>query len=150
MRKKRNNQNGQVFVESALVLLVFLSFLLGTLDVGQYMYFHQSLTERARAAARYGAVNWSDRTGIQNVAVFNDPSGTTNGAGAILPSLTTEMVAVCLPGDTSCADPGNTIDSVITVTISGYQMVTFNLLMPQAFTNRPITVSLPSERPVSN
>jgi Flp pilus assembly protein TadG len=150
MRKKRSNRNGQVFVESALVILVYLTVLIGTLDIGQYMYFHQTLTERARSAARYGAVNWADRNGVQNIAVYNDATGTTNGARAILPGLTTAMVTVCLPGDTSCADPGNTVDSVITVTISGYQMVTFNLLMPQSFTNRPITVSLPSERPLSN
>jgi len=150
MRKKRNNRNGQAMVESALVIVVFLTFVIGILDMGQYMYFHESLVERARAAARYGVVNWADRTGIQNVAIYNDPSGTANGGRAILPSLTTEMIAVCLPGDVSCADPGNTVDSVVTVTISGYQMVTFNLVMPRSFTNRPITVSLPSERPVSN
>jgi len=150
MRKTRNKQNGQVFVESALILLVFLAFLLGALDFGQYMYFHESLTERARAAARYGAVNWTDRTGIQNVAVFNDPTGTANGAKAVISKLTTSMIAVCLPGDVSCADPGNSVDSVITVTISGYQMVTFNLVIPQAFTNQPITMSMPSERPISN
>ena len=146
MRRKRNNQNGQVFVESALILLVFLSFLIGTLDFGQYMYFHETLTERARAAARYGAVNWTDRTGIQNVAIYNEPSGTGT---AILPSLTTAMVTVCLPGDTDCSNPANSVDSVVTVTISGYQMFTFNLLMPQSFTNRPIMVSLPSEKPLS-
>jgi Flp pilus assembly protein TadG len=149
MRNMLTNRKGQVLVESALVLLVFLALIIGTLDFGQYLYFHQTLTERARAAARYGSVNWTDRTGIQNVAVYNDPSGTSNGAAALMPSLTTSMISVCLPGDASCANPANTTESVITVTISGYRMITFNLFMPQAFANQPITVSLPSERPMS-
>jgi Flp pilus assembly protein TadG len=41
-------------VEAALILFVFITFIVGTLDFGQYLYFHQSLTERARAALRYG------------------------------------------------------------------------------------------------
>ena len=145
MRSKR--QRGQTLIESVLVLFVFLAFLIGTLDFGQYLYFHQSLAERARAAARYGAVNPGDRTGIQNVAVYNDPSGTANGATAIIPNFTTAMVAVCLPGDASCSDSATGPDWRVTVTITGYQMTTFNLLIPQSFTNRPITASLPSETP---
>jgi hypothetical protein len=35
------------------------------------------------------------------------------------------------------------------VTISGYPMMTFNLFMPRAFTNQPITASLPPEIPQS-
>src|SRR5215471_20761239 len=104
MRKQgSNNRRGQALVESSFVLLVLLAFLLGTLDFGQYLYFHQSLTERARAAARYGAVNPTDTTGIQNIAVYNDATGTTNGATPLIPNFTTAMVAVCLPGDTGCS-----------------------------------------------
>lgn len=149
MQSKWANRKGQALVESALVIIVFLVFILGTLDFGQFLYFHQSLAERARAAARYGAVNWTDRTAIENVAVYNDPAGTTNGATPLIPNLTTAMVSVCLPGDAGCSNPSNTTESRITVTISGYQMVTFNLVIPGSFTNQPITASLPSERPVS-
>src|SRR6476620_7631025 len=98
----RNKRRGQTLIESVLALFVFLAFVIGTLDFGQYLYFHQSLTERARAAARYGAVNPNDRVGIQNVAIYNDPNGSTNGATAIIPNFTAAMVAVCLPGDVSC------------------------------------------------
>ena len=59
-------------VETSLVLLTFLMLLIGIIDFGQVLYFHQSLVERARAAARYGAINPTDTTGIQNVAVYND------------------------------------------------------------------------------
>lgn len=145
MQSRRALQKGQAFVEAGLILFIFLAFLIGTLDFGQYLYFHQSLSERARAALRYGITNIADRTGIQNVAVYNDPAGTANGATAILPNFTTAMVAVCLPGDAGCSDPAANSDSRVTVTISGYQMVTFNLIVPRNFTNNPIVVSAPSE-----
>ena len=144
MRNKRL-QRGQAMVEAGLILFVFVTFLVGTLDFGQYLYFHQTLTERARAALRYGVVNTGDRLAIQNVAVYNDPAGTANGATALVPSFTTDMVSVCLPGDAGCTDPAATSDSRVSVTISGYQMTTFNLVMPRNFTNRPITASAPSE-----
>lgn len=114
MRRDRHARRGQALVESAFVLLVFLAFCIGTLDFGQYLYFHQALSERVRAAARYGALNWTDRTGIQNVALYNDPAGTVNGATAIIPNLTAAMVAVCLPGDTGCSNPASTTESRIT------------------------------------
>ena len=145
----RNLRKGQALVEGTLILFVFAAFFIGTIDFGQLLYFHQSLTERARAAARYGAVNPADRAGIQNVAVYNDPAGTLNGATALLPNLTTDMVVVCLPGDISCSDSSSGPDWRVTVTISGFQMTTFNLLMPKSFTNLPITASLPSELPFS-
>jgi Flp pilus assembly protein TadG len=149
MRQDRYNRRGQALIESSFVLLILLTFLLGTLDFGQYLYFHQSLTERAGAAARYGAVNPTDTTGIQNVAVYNDPTGTSNGARPLIPQFTTAMVAVCLPGDASCSDSSTGPDWRVTVTITGYQMVTFNIFIPRTFTNRPIVVSLPSETPFS-
>ncbi len=144
---RRNS--GQALIETTLVLFLLLAFAIGTLDFGQYLHFHQSLSERARAAARYGAVNPRDRVGIQNVAVFNDPSGPSKGASPLLPNFTTGMVSVCLPGDEICANPAAGPDSRVTVTISGYPMMTFNLFMPRAFTNQPIVASLPSEIPQS-
>jgi Flp pilus assembly protein TadG len=145
MKKKRSGQKGQALVEAGLILFIFVAFLIGTLDFGQYLYFHQSLSERARAALRYGIINTTDRTGIQNMAVYNDPAGTVNGATAVLPNFNTAMVAVCLPGDAGCSDPAANSNSRVTVTISGYQMVTFNLLVPRSFTNKAIALSAPSE-----
>jgi len=149
VRRNRCNRRGQALVEAALVLLVVLAFLIGTLDFGQFLYFHQSLTDRARAAARYGAVNPTDAAGIKNIAVYNDVAGTGNGATPLIANFTTAMVAVCLPGDVACSDSATGPDWRVTVTITGYQMVTFNLLLPGSFTNKPITVSLPSETPFS-
>ena len=146
---RSGNRRGQSLLENALVLIVLATFLVGILDFGQFLYFHQSLAERARAAARYGAVNPTDKTGIQNVAVYNDPIGAASGAAPLLPNLTIAMIAVCLPGEVSCTDPGQGPDSRVTVTISRYQMASYNLVIPRSFTNKPITVSLPSETPFS-
>lgn len=139
-------RKGQALIETSLVLVLLVAFAMGTLDFGQYLYFHQALGERARAAARYGSLNPVDRSGIQNVAVYNSPNGAAGGASAILPNLTVAMVAVCLPGDLSCVNPASGPDARVTVTISGYPMVMVNLFLPRSFTNRPITVSMPSER----
>src|SRR5437763_1492718 len=70
-RTSNPRERGQALMESALVILIFLSFLIGTLDFGQFLFFHQTLVERARAAARYGAVNPTDSAGTVNVAVYN-------------------------------------------------------------------------------
>src|SRR5262249_526740 len=56
------SSRGQAMIETSLVLVLLLAFLVGTLDCGQFLYFHQALSERARAAARFAAVNPTDRT----------------------------------------------------------------------------------------
>ncbi len=74
--KSRKKQRGQAFIESALIMLIFVPVLVGIADFGQVIYFHASLTERARAAARYGAVHtFTDGSAIKNVAVYNTDHG---------------------------------------------------------------------------
>jgi len=53
----RRNQRGQSLVEGTLVMLVFFALLLGVIDFGQVLFAHQSLTERARAALRWGSLH---------------------------------------------------------------------------------------------
>src|ERR1700747_2350833 len=110
-QRNRLLEKGQALLEGALILFVFLVFFVGTIDFGQYLYFHQALTERARAAARYGAVNPADRNGILNVALYNDPNGASAGATPLLPNLNASMISLCLPGDRSCANPSSGTDS---------------------------------------
>ena len=127
-------------VESALILLTFLMLLIGVIDFGQVLYFHQSLTERARAAARYGAINPTDTTGIKNVAVYN--TATVSGSPvAILPGMTTTMVNV------QNLD-ANTADARIIVTISNYPINFISPYIAQQFNNRPVTVAMSAESEV--
>ncbi|MEO5924099.1 MAG: TadE family protein [Bryobacteraceae bacterium] len=53
----RRHQRGQALVEGTLVMLVFFALLLGVVDFGQVLFAHQSLTERARAAVRWGSLH---------------------------------------------------------------------------------------------
>src|SRR6266436_3031670 len=89
--KSRKKQSGQAMLESALILLVFLVVLLGIVDFGQFFYFHQSLTDRARAGARYGSVHTctdlATCSEAVNYTIYNDP---TNTGSALLPCLAGE------------------------------------------------------------
>ena len=52
---QRNRQKGGTMLEMALTLVVFLSLFIGVLDIGEMFFVHQTLTDRARNAARWGA-----------------------------------------------------------------------------------------------
>ena len=137
--KSRKRQSGQAAVESALIMLIFLPVLIGILDFGQFLYFHQSLAERARAAARYGAVHtYTDGSDSAKVAVYNDPAGTTNGATQLLPHLTTGIVSATLSG-------AGTDDARITVTISNYPYNFISPYMSKSTWFRTVRASEPYE-----
>lgn len=70
IKHKRRSQRGQSMVEGVLILLTVIGIILGVMDFGQMMYLHQTLTERARAAARYGSMNPTDTQHIKNLVVF--------------------------------------------------------------------------------
>jgi Flp pilus assembly protein TadG len=135
------SRRGQSLLEAALMMLVFLPLLMGIMDVGQFLYFHQALSERASAAARWGAVNPFDSAKIANVAIYNDPAGPTNGASAVLPYLTTRpgtdgYVSATLLG-------AGTDDARITVTIASYP--NSFLIMPSAISHRTVYDTQPYE-----
>jgi Flp pilus assembly protein TadG len=134
-------------VESALTLLTFLLLLLGAVDFGQVMYFQQSLMERARQAARYGAGTVDVSTGlmpttdnIKNMAVYNS-STTTGSPSAVLPGLTTAMVSVT---DTDA----NTANARVVVTISGYPINFLSPYITGSFNNLVVTAAMTSETQV--
>jgi hypothetical protein len=59
---QRNLQKGGTILEMVLTLVVFLSMFIGVFDIGEMFFVHQTLTDRARNAARWGAVNVFDAT----------------------------------------------------------------------------------------
>jgi len=125
-------------VESALVLLTFFVMLIGTVDFGQVLFFHQSLVERARTAVRYGVTNPTDVNGIKNMAVYNTVTG---APPAVLPNLTTAMVNVTNPD-------ANTSNARVVVTISGYPINFLSPYITQSFNNLAVTVAMSSETQV--
>ena len=135
-----NRQRGQAMIESALILMIFVPVLLGIADFGQVLYLHTSLTERARAAARYGAAHtYTDGTAIKNVAVYND-SNPAAGTAPLLPNLTTDLVTATL-------DDAGTDSARITVTITSYPFNFISGFMLQSTWYRTILATEPYEIP---
>jgi hypothetical protein len=133
---RRRNRKGSAIVEAALALLVVANVLIGIVDVGQILVFHQGLAERARAGARWAVVNPYDSEGIKNMVVYNSPE--PGAAAKPFFYLDKSMVS------TSLLNSG-TPEARVVVTISGYTFRFFTPVIARAYTARPITVSMPIE-----
>ena len=59
-------------LESVLTLVVFLAMFIGVFDVGEMMFVHQTLTDRARNAVRWGSVNTYDAIGMTNLVLYGN------------------------------------------------------------------------------
>lgn len=70
----KHREKGQTLVESALVLLVFLSLILGTIDIGQLFYTRYMLTGQVRAVARRAAIEPLDDDAIRRLVFPENPS----------------------------------------------------------------------------
>ncbi len=130
MMKSMKKESGQAMLESAMVLLIFLVVFIGILDFGQFFYFHQSLTDRVRAGARYGSVHTctvpATCSEAVNYTIYNDPTLTTGGA--LLPCLAGECASNATVTAAVTTPVGGSIeDTRITVTISNYP---FNFILP--------------------
>ncbi len=136
---KRKSEKGQALVESALSVTLFLVMLLGIIDFGQYLYFQQTLAERARAAARIALLDPSKTSDIKNFARFNTTTPLT-GAKPVLPGLTDTMITV------TSADLGSP-EGRVTVTISNYPITFLTPGLAGTITAPISTVTYPSEAP---
>jgi len=118
-------------LESALTLVVFLALFFGVFDVGEMLFVHQTLTDRTRNAARWGAVNTFDATAITNLVLY----GATTPAQAQTPSfgLSASNVTVSRPA----ASIGQPDDRIIVT-------VTYPVSLVSAFLGRSATWSAPS------
>src|SRR6266849_5789644 len=81
-RRRRTGQ-GSVMVETALIFIVFAGMLIGAFDFGQFLFIHQALVERARYAARWGAINDpTDSASITNMVLYNQATTPPPGTGS--------------------------------------------------------------------
>ena len=89
-------QAGQSLIESALILAAFMGLLVGMGGLGESLFVRQTLADRARIAARWGALNSYDPAAIRRVVLFGtaDPA---EGQTAFL-GLTPAAVDVSNPG----------------------------------------------------
>jgi hypothetical protein len=115
----QHRERGSVMVETALVFLAFVVLLIAVFDFGQFLFVHQALVERARSAARWGAVQDPiDPVAIQNMVLYNRPSA-SDGATSYL-GLERSMITVTNPG-------AGSDDRRLNIAIQGY---TYSVLSP--------------------
>ncbi|HKX00589.1 MAG TPA: TadE family protein [Bryobacteraceae bacterium] len=146
--QRSHRQKGGTLLESVLTLVVFLALFIGIFDAGTMLFVHQTLTDRARNAARWGAVNAFNATSIQNLVLY----------GAITPAqgqtasfgLSASNVTVTRPA-ASVGQPEDRI--IVTVT---YPVSLISVFLGQSATwsgssvpswNLQIQVSTPYEVP---
>lgn len=127
------SSGGSVIVETALIFLVFACLLLGAFDFGQFLFVHQALVERARYAARWGAISDpTNETAITNMVLYNAPTG--SGTGYF--NLTSANVFVTNPGV-------GTDNYVLNVQLSGYKYTRVSPYIAGSYTGPQINVSVP-------
>jgi hypothetical protein len=93
---RARKQTGQSLIESALILTAFMGMLLAMTGVGQSLFVRQTLADRARMAARWGALHSYDPVAIRRVVLFG--SATPAPADTPFFGLTPSSVDVSNPG----------------------------------------------------
>lgn len=134
-------RRGAAMLEAALTLLIFLMMVLAVLDFGQFLYVHQSLTERVRYAARTGAVRMLDATSIQNLVVYGSPVAPSPDNQPGFLGMQPSNVYVAFEG-------AGTNANRLRVWVSGVRYPVFSPLLARPFaTNMSIRTTFPLETP---
>ena len=133
-KRRGQRQRGSMIIEASLTLPVLIFCIFTLFDFSLILFQHQTFVHRARAAARYGAINPGNLTAVQQLVLY----GPAGGSGPGLFGLQASNVNVTRYGQGTAADR-------ITIVISNFQ---FNRITPGwsgKFTGKPITVSIPVE-----
>jgi Flp pilus assembly protein TadG len=132
---RRKTRRGSVMVEMSLIGIVFFVLLIGICDFGQFLFLQQAIVERARAAARWGAVtDPTNSTAIRNMVLYLQSTAPTGGTASF--GLTASMVSV------STADAG-TDNYRLVLQISGYSYTVLSPYLAGSYKGAPISVSVP-------
>ena len=126
---RRKRQKGQALVESCLVMIPLLLMIVGIVDFGQFLFFHEAMTDRARAGARYAAVSPYDATAIKNMVLYNSPTVPTGATGFY--GLTAANVTVT-------PTPSTGAPTYVAVKISGVPIIMISPYLTKSYTHRPI------------
>jgi Flp pilus assembly protein TadG len=133
--RRRRTSRGSAIIETALIFPLFFVILIGAFDFGQFLFIHQAMVERARYAARWGAINNpADSTSITNVVLYFRSTTPPSGTGFL--NLAASNVTVTNP------DSG-TANYRLTIRISGYSYRVLSPYIAGTYTGPPITVSVP-------
>lgn len=134
--RRRRTTKGSAIVEAAFIFLVFAALLIGAFDFGQFLFVHQAMVERARSAARWGAINDpADSAAITNMVLYNQ---------ATTPTLGTPSYFNLSAANVTVANPGSGTDNYrLNLQISGYSFAVLSPYIAGSYTGRPIAVSVP-------
>jgi hypothetical protein len=116
--------------------------LIGVVDFGQFLFIHQTLTEHAREAVRYGILNNpGDSTSIQNVALYGQASG---GSVPNTPSSSDTGIFNVKRSNLIVTTTGSTTDDYrLLVQIQNYNYIIYSPLVAGTYTGPNITAALP-------
>jgi ABC-type sulfate transport system permease subunit len=115
--RRQKRSRGAVFVETGLVLVVFMFMVMGAFDFAQFLFIHQALVDRGRSAARWGAVNDpTNTTAIQNMVLYNQTTVPVNGSGVF--GVNSSMVSVSTQGSGT-----SDYRLIVSITNSPYTMI---------------------------
>jgi Flp pilus assembly protein TadG len=128
--RNRCRRRGQALVESGLVMIALLVMILGVLDFGQFLFYHQALTDRARAGVRYAIANTYDETAIRNVVLYDSPVAPGGGQAGLFGLAAAHVNVVPSP---SAAAPTR-----IEINISGFPITFLSPYIARSYTHRPI------------
>ena len=124
-------------LESALILMVLIALLIGSIDIGKVMFFHQGLVERARSGIQWAAVNPFNSTQVKNVVVYGTPSPAGN-AQPVFYNLSTSLVSAELKDS-------NTSKARVEVRITNYPYEFLSPWIAGSYTARPIIATITHE-----
>ncbi len=105
---RARERKGQSLIESALILTAFMGLIIGMAGTGQLLFVRQTLADRARMAARWGAMNSYDPAAIRRMVLFGT-ADTAPGQPAFF-GLAPAAVEVSNPG---CPGPACRISVAI-------------------------------------
>ena len=136
---RNRKRKGQAMVESTFVLLAAIMMLVGTFDLAQIFFVHQSLVERTRLTSRYAASNYSDPNTATNYFLYGTPT-------APQPGITVSTFLGVQPSMVSVVrHDANTNDDRMQVTVHDYP---YQFVMPYlagVYTGKPIMATAPTE-----
>ena len=135
----RGGERGQALVETALTLPVLLLLLVGAAELARVAYASIEVSNAARAAAQYGAMNgggFKDATGM--LAAANNDAANLTPAVTFNPA--PSYACVCSDGSASTCGSGDCATSkmIITLTVNTQQTFTSIFRLP----GLPITYTL--------
>ena len=133
---RRKKSKGAAMVETALIFLGFTAMLIGVFDFGQFLFIHQALVERARYAARWGALSDPTNTAaITNMILYNQASDPPLGTPGYF-GLTTSNLSVTNPYS-------GTDNYCLSVLISNYSYNMFSPFVAGSYNGPNIQVAVP-------